>query len=64
MAGLVPAIHVFANFKAEKTWMPGVADKFNAVCASLLWPGMTMLGGHRLCYAPLSPEAASFQGRT
>jgi hypothetical protein len=27
MAGLVPAIHVFANFKAEKTWMPGIADK-------------------------------------
>jgi hypothetical protein len=26
MAGLVPAIHVLAA--AQKTWMPGIADKF------------------------------------
>src|SRR5712671_2083766 len=41
MAGLVPAIHVFAS-SDSKTWMPGIADKFTqSAQGRLLWPGMT-----------------------
>jgi len=44
MAGLVPAIHVFAS-QESKTWMPGIADKFTQSALSrLLWPGMTRRG--------------------
>jgi hypothetical protein len=42
MAGLVPAIHVFNPMPHEKTWMPGIADKFTPSAQDrLLWPGMT-----------------------
>jgi hypothetical protein len=35
MAGLVPAIHVFASLRQLKTWMPGTR------------PGMTVRGQQR-----------------
>jgi hypothetical protein len=37
MAGLVPAIHVFAA--ARKTWMPGSADKFTQSAQAWLRAG-------------------------
>jgi hypothetical protein len=38
----VPAIHVFNPMPHEKTWMPGIADKFTPSAQDrLLWPGMT-----------------------
>jgi hypothetical protein len=43
MAGLVPAIHVLNPMPYEKTWMPGIADKFTQSARDrLLWPGMTI----------------------
>src|SRR6266851_9933637 len=43
MAGLVPAIHVFACCDVVKTWMPGIADKFTqSAQGRLLCPGMTV----------------------
>ncbi len=32
MAGLVPAIHVFALHKQEKTWMPGTSPGMTDLC--------------------------------
>jgi hypothetical protein len=39
----VPAIHVFNPMSHEKTWMPGIADKFTpSAQGRLLWPRMTI----------------------
>src|SRR5258705_2853362 len=39
--GFVPAIHVLLAW-TQKTWMPGIADKFTqSAQGRLLWPGMT-----------------------
>jgi hypothetical protein len=41
-ARLCPAIHVFLELNAAKTWMPGIADKFTqSAQGRLLRPGMT-----------------------
>ena len=45
MAGLVPAIHVFAKHVESKTRMPGIADKCMQSAHRLLWPGMTKVVG-------------------
>jgi len=41
MAGLVPAIHVFSNCHAVKTWMPGTRHVLGPAFGRARVPGMT-----------------------
>jgi hypothetical protein len=59
MAGLVPAIHVFAKHVENKTWMPGIADKFTQSAHTLLWPGMTKV----LKKIPAAPGRGDFRSQ-
>jgi hypothetical protein len=59
MPGLVPGIHVFLRERQSKTWMAGTSGAKTALRA--FCPAMTT---RALSTQTLSPEAASFQGRT
>jgi hypothetical protein len=62
MPGLVPGIHVFLRERQSKTWMAGTSGAKTALRA--FCPAMTTRAAIDLIRLPLSPEAASFQGRT